>query len=118
MEKFAKGYKPQELAHDAYSLYERFRPSVPEGVKGRGAKGDLDLGLIGGAGEGEALIVADSCQAAAPRCHFFLACLDWLLPFCNFLRRLAYLVAGFLAIRLSFFTIIHSPFAQGSSPDI
>ena len=29
-------------------LYEQFRPSIPEGVKGWGAKGDLDLGLIEG----------------------------------------------------------------------
>ena len=47
MQKLAKAYKPRELAHAAYSLYERFRPSIPEGKKGRGAKGDLDLGLIG-----------------------------------------------------------------------
>jgi hypothetical protein len=46
MQKLAKAYKPQQLAHDAYPLYERFRPSIPEGVKGWGAKGDLDLGLI------------------------------------------------------------------------
>ena len=31
----------------AYRLYERFRPDIPEGVKGWGAEGDLDLGLIG-----------------------------------------------------------------------
>jgi hypothetical protein len=36
-----------ELAHDAYSLYERFRPDIPAGKKGWGAKGDLDLALIG-----------------------------------------------------------------------
>jgi hypothetical protein len=47
MKKLAKAYKPQELAHDAYRLYERFWPSIPESVKGWGAKGDLDLGLIG-----------------------------------------------------------------------
>ena len=46
-EKLAKAYKPQELAHDAYRLYERFRPDIPAGKKGWGAKGDLDLGLIG-----------------------------------------------------------------------
>jgi len=46
MQKLAKAYKPQELAHDAYPLYERFRPSIPEGVKGWGAKGALDLKLI------------------------------------------------------------------------
>jgi hypothetical protein len=47
MTKLAKAYKPQELAHDAYRLYERFRPDIPAGKKGWGAKGDLDLGLIG-----------------------------------------------------------------------
>jgi len=46
MQKLAKAYKPKELAHDAYPLYERFRPSIPEGVRGWGAKGDLDLELI------------------------------------------------------------------------
>jgi hypothetical protein len=48
MEKLAKAYKPQELAHAAFSLYEQFRPIIPEGVKGWGAKGDLDLDMIEG----------------------------------------------------------------------
>jgi hypothetical protein len=47
MQKLAKAYRPQEIAHDAYSLYERFRPEIPAGKKGWGAKGDLGLGLIG-----------------------------------------------------------------------
>jgi hypothetical protein len=47
MKKLARAYKPQELAHDAYRLYERFRPDIPAGKKGWGAKGDLDLGLMG-----------------------------------------------------------------------
>jgi hypothetical protein len=47
MQKLAKAYKPSELAHDAYPLYERFRPQIPAGVKGWGAKGNLDLALIG-----------------------------------------------------------------------
>ena len=47
MQKLAKAYKPSELAHDAYHLYEQFRPAIPAGKKGWGAKGDLDLGLIG-----------------------------------------------------------------------
>ena len=34
MQKLAKAYKPQELAHDAYRLYERFRPDTPAGKKG------------------------------------------------------------------------------------
>jgi hypothetical protein len=46
MRKLAKAYKPQELANNAYPLYEQFRPAIPEGVKGWGAKGHLDLGLI------------------------------------------------------------------------
>ncbi len=51
MRQLAGAYKPQELARDAYPLYERFRPSVPEGVKGWGARGKLDLGLIEGLGK-------------------------------------------------------------------
>jgi hypothetical protein len=43
MQKLAKAYKPQELAHDAYCLHGRFRPDIPAGKKGWGAKGDLDL---------------------------------------------------------------------------
>jgi hypothetical protein len=35
-----------DLVARAYGLYERFRPVIPEGVKGWGAKGDLDLDLI------------------------------------------------------------------------
>jgi len=46
MQKLAKTYKPKELARKAYPLYERFRPDIPEGKKGWGAKGNLDLGLI------------------------------------------------------------------------
>ena len=46
MQKLTKSFKPSELAHDAYQMYERFRPTVPEGVKGWGAKGNLDLELI------------------------------------------------------------------------
>jgi hypothetical protein len=48
MLKLAKAYQPLELAHDAYRLYERFRPDIPAGTKGWAAEGDLDLGLIGG----------------------------------------------------------------------
>jgi hypothetical protein len=46
MQRLAKAYKPRELAYAAYSLYERFRPSVPEGAKGWNATGNLDLGII------------------------------------------------------------------------
>ncbi len=47
MAKLAKGYTPAELAVQAYPLYERFRPAVPEGKSGWGAKGRLDIQLIG-----------------------------------------------------------------------
>ena len=46
MEKLAKAYKPDELAARAYALYEQFRPTIPEGTQGWGAKGELDLNTI------------------------------------------------------------------------
>ena len=46
MEKLAKAYKPKQLETEAYSLYEKFRPKIPEGTKGWGAKGDLDLDYV------------------------------------------------------------------------
>jgi hypothetical protein len=46
MEKLAKAHLPKQLEGKAYSLYEKFRPEVPEGTKGWGAKGELDLDYI------------------------------------------------------------------------
>lgn len=46
MEKLTKVYKPDELAAEAYALYEKFRPKIPEGTQGWGAKGELDLDTI------------------------------------------------------------------------
>jgi hypothetical protein len=46
MERLAKSYRPEELARQAYALYERFRPEIPAGAKGWGAKGELNLDLI------------------------------------------------------------------------
>jgi hypothetical protein len=46
VKRLARAYTPQELAHDAYRLYERFRPDIPAGKKGWRATGDLDLGLV------------------------------------------------------------------------
>jgi len=46
MQVLAKAYKPDELVNVAYKMYEKFRPNVPAGEKGWGAKGELDLGLI------------------------------------------------------------------------
>lgn len=42
----AKSMKSSDLASQAYSLYEHFRPAIPAGTKGWGAAGILDLGLI------------------------------------------------------------------------
>jgi hypothetical protein len=46
MEKLAKAFTPKQLESKAYDLYEKFRPEIPEGVKGWGAKGELDLDYI------------------------------------------------------------------------
>lgn len=46
MEKLAKAYTPKQLEVKAYDLYEKFRPEIPEGTKGWGAKGELDLDYI------------------------------------------------------------------------
>lgn len=50
MAELAKSYPAQELAAVAYSLYEKFRPDIPEGVQGWGAKGTLDLATVRSAG--------------------------------------------------------------------
>jgi hypothetical protein len=46
MEFLAGAFGPQELAAKAFSLYERFRPAIPPGVQGWGAKGELRPELI------------------------------------------------------------------------
>src|SRR5215510_9699608 len=46
MQKLAKAFTPRQLESKAYGLYERFRPEIPEGAKGWGAKGELDLDYI------------------------------------------------------------------------
>lgn len=46
METLAKAYAPKQLESKAYGLYEKFRPEIPEGTKGWGAKGELDLDYI------------------------------------------------------------------------
>jgi hypothetical protein len=42
----AKSFKPAELSAAAFGLYEQFRPAIPSGVRGWGAKGVLDLGKV------------------------------------------------------------------------
>ena len=46
METLAKAYTPKQLEGKAYGLYEKFRPEIPEGKKGWGARGELDLDYI------------------------------------------------------------------------
>jgi hypothetical protein len=50
MADLALDYSPDELKAVGYSLYERFRPAVPDGAKGWGAKGILELSAIRNAG--------------------------------------------------------------------
>ncbi len=42
----ASALKVEELAQNGFGLYEQFRPQIPNGVAGWGAKGELDLGLV------------------------------------------------------------------------
>jgi hypothetical protein len=46
MQDLAESFELEDLSDRAYSLYERFRPVIPKGKRGWGAKGDLDLDLI------------------------------------------------------------------------
>jgi hypothetical protein len=46
MTRLARSYTPERLAAAAFDLYERFRPAIPAGKKGWGAKGELDLKRI------------------------------------------------------------------------
>ena len=43
LEALANAYEPEALARQAFPLYESFWPKVPEGTKGWGAAGELDL---------------------------------------------------------------------------
>jgi hypothetical protein len=46
MEELARSFPREELAGKAYLLYERFRPSIPSGQQGWGARGELKLDLM------------------------------------------------------------------------
>ena len=46
MQALARSCTPVKLGVEAYQLYEQFRPSVPPGTRGWGAKGTLDLEAI------------------------------------------------------------------------
>ena len=46
MQKLAAAHAKDDLAAKAYALYEKFRPAVPPGTTGWGAKGVLDLAAL------------------------------------------------------------------------
>ena len=46
MTALARAFAPDDLAQRAYQLYVAFRPAIPEGESGWGAKGTLDLATI------------------------------------------------------------------------
>ena len=46
MHDLAKAFRPEQLSTHAFSLYEDFRPAIPAGVRGWGAKGNLDIDRI------------------------------------------------------------------------
>ena len=46
MRDLAKAFRPEQLLKNAFSLYEEFRPAIPEGMTGWGAKGKLDIDRI------------------------------------------------------------------------
>jgi hypothetical protein len=46
MSDLARSYPPTELASRAFALYEKFRPQIPQGERGWGAVGDLDLSVL------------------------------------------------------------------------
>jgi len=46
MRDLAKSYAPEELMDAAFGLYEDFRPAIPAGAVGWGAKGKLDLDRV------------------------------------------------------------------------
>ena len=46
MRGLAKTFRPEQLRTKALGLYEDFRPAIPEGARGWGAKGNLDIDRI------------------------------------------------------------------------
>jgi hypothetical protein len=46
MRDLAQAFRPAQLLKNAFSLYEQFRPAIPEGIRGWGAKGNLDIDRI------------------------------------------------------------------------
>jgi len=52
MQELASRYDPAELNRIGFRLYEGFRPDVPAGAEGWGAKAALDIDKIRGGGKG------------------------------------------------------------------
>jgi len=48
MVELAASVEPADLQRRGFRLYERFRPDVPAGESGWGAKGELDLAKVRG----------------------------------------------------------------------
>ena len=46
MRDLAKAFRPELLSTNAFHLYEEFRPAIPAGVRGWGAKGKLEMDRI------------------------------------------------------------------------
>jgi hypothetical protein len=46
MEELATAFTPEDLGERGYEFYEHFRPVIPAGVRGWGAKGNLDLSKL------------------------------------------------------------------------
>jgi hypothetical protein len=46
MRDLANAFRPEQLRTNAFNIYEKFRPAIPEGVRGWGAKGKFDIDRI------------------------------------------------------------------------
>jgi hypothetical protein len=47
LRRLAKSYQPKELASRSFGLYD-FPPAIPQGIRGWGAKGNLNLAVVEG----------------------------------------------------------------------
>ncbi len=73
MQKLAKVFKPQELALEAYPLYERFRPVIPEGV---GCQGRTEPGACRAVGEAK-VIIAISIRESSSLLSFWSVLIEF-----------------------------------------
>lgn len=46
MRDLATAFRPEQLRENAFGLYEQFRPAIPEGLRGWGARGNLSIARI------------------------------------------------------------------------